>query len=78
MLTRLCTDGHLTVFYVNATPLIFFSRNFILRDVPQIQYKNPLVQIVTSRNTTEYPQIKLFFGKFKLYAIVMAEKVYCH
>merc|ERR1712071_45174 len=36
-------------------------RNFLLRDVPQIQYKNPLVQIVTFRDATDFPQIKLFF-----------------
>eukprot|EP00794_Sanderia_malayensis_P006054 gene6055-6756_t len=36
-------------------------KNFILRDVPQLQYKNPLVQMMTFRNATDFPQIKLYF-----------------
>ena len=39
-------------------------RNFIFKDVPQFQYKNPDVQFVTSKSgAVSSPRIDIFFGK---------------
>ena len=39
-------------------------RNFIFKDVPQLQYKNPDVQFVTSKSAAVgSPRIDVFFGK---------------
>ncbi|KXJ13963.1 probable 28S ribosomal protein S25, mitochondrial [Exaiptasia diaphana] len=37
-------------------------RNFIYKDLPQIQYKNNGVQFISSRNTSEIPKVDIFFG----------------
>lgn len=55
--------------YLEATPLILltvmfaFFRQFIFWYLPQMQYKNPHVQIVTLRNLTPSPFITCYFGK---------------
>lgn len=41
----------------------FLSRDFVFWKLPQIQQKNPYVQIVTFKNMTPSPFIKCFFGK---------------
>ncbi|XP_074609484.1 small ribosomal subunit protein mS25-like isoform X3 [Acropora palmata] len=37
-------------------------RNFIFKDVPQIQFKNRTVQIMTLRNQSDIPLINVFLG----------------
>lgn len=49
-------------------------RNFIYKDVPQIQYKNRTVQITTTRNRLTYPVVHVFFGRYwKLYDIILSQ-----
>lgn len=42
--------------------MILLLRDFIFWCLPQIQYKNPNVQIVTFRNKTPSPFIKCYYG----------------
>lgn len=37
-------------------------RNFIYKDIPQIQFKNQGVQIMTTRNKSNIPVVNVFFG----------------
>ena len=43
--------------------VVFPARNFIYKDIPQIQYKNHAVQIMALRNKLHNPVINVFFGK---------------
>ena len=36
-------------------------RDFILRDLPRVQYKNPQIQFVCFRDKYEFPQINFYF-----------------
>ncbi|XP_057296558.1 28S ribosomal protein S25, mitochondrial-like [Hydractinia symbiolongicarpus] len=36
-------------------------RDFVLRDLPRVQYKNPTKQFVCFRNKDEYPHLTLFY-----------------
>lgn len=49
-------------------------RNFIYKDVPQIQYKNRTVQITTTRNRLTYPVVHVFFGNGKKVAMDVESK----
>ena len=37
--------------------------------VPQLQYKNPKVQVITFKNMTPSPFIRCFFGKLKFISL---------
>ena len=51
---------HILCTAVNSTD--FYCRNFIFKDVPQLQYKNPNVQFTTNKNNTNTSRIDVFFG----------------
>lgn len=40
------------------------ARDFVFWTIPQLQYKNPEVQVVTFKNMTPTPFIKCYYGKF--------------
>ncbi|XP_052903536.1 probable 28S ribosomal protein S25, mitochondrial isoform X1 [Anopheles moucheti] len=40
------------------------ARDFVFWNIPQVQYKNPKVQVVTFKNMTPSPFIRCYFGKF--------------
>lgn len=50
---------------------IFQRRNFIFKDVPQIQFKNRTVQIMTLRNQSDIPLINVFLGKLWIVRMVI-------
>lgn len=39
------------------------AKSFVFWTIPQLQYKNPSVQIVTFKNMTPSPFIRCYFGK---------------
>jgi len=49
-------------------------RNFIYKDIPQIQYKNRKVQIMTTRNRLNHPVVNIFFGDGKKVMIDVESK----
>lgn len=42
--------------------LVFLHRDFVFWQVPQVQYKNPGVQLVTLKNMTPSPFIRFYYG----------------
>ncbi|EDO42540.1 predicted protein [Nematostella vectensis] len=40
-------------------------RNFIYKDLPQIQYKNNAVQFITAKDRTDFPTVDIFYGDGK-------------
>lgn len=42
------------------------ARAFVFWSVPQLQYKNPNVHVVTFKNLTPTPFIKCYYGKLSL------------
>ncbi|KAK3751528.1 hypothetical protein QZH41_019420, partial [Actinostola sp. cb2023] len=49
-------------------------RNFIFKDLPQIQFKNNGVQFIASRNTSEIPKVDVFFGDGRKVLIDVEDK----
>lgn len=41
----------------------FLTRDYVFWNLPQIQYKNPDVQVITFKNMTPSPFIRCYFGK---------------
>lgn len=39
-------------------------RNFVFWNLPQVQYKNPNVQVISFRNMTPSPFIRCYFGRY--------------
>lgn len=39
------------------------AKSFVFWTLPQLQYKNPAVQVVTFKNMTPSPFIRCYFGK---------------
>lgn len=39
------------------------AKKFVFWSLPQLQYKNPKVQVVTFKNMTPSPFIRCYFGK---------------
>lgn len=54
---------------------LLFFRQFIFWYLPQMQYKNPHVQIVTLRNLTPSPFITCYFGKICSYILLFYHSV---
>ncbi|XP_076237854.1 mitochondrial ribosomal protein S25 [Calliopsis andreniformis] len=50
------------------------TRQFVFWNLPQIQYKNPKVQIVTFKNLTPSPFIKCYYGDGKTMLIDIDNK----
>ena len=50
---------------------LFQCRNFIFKDIPQIQFKNRTVQITTLRNQSDIPLINVFLGELWVVRMVM-------
>ena len=50
----------LIVEYVSV--LLNICRNFIYKDLPQVQFKNRLTQFLTVRNRTPIPVVDIFYG----------------
>lgn len=46
----------------NVDALFLFSRKFVFFNIPQIQYKNPWVQIMMFKNMTPSPFLKFYLG----------------
>lgn len=44
----------------------YVFREFCFWYLPQIQYKNPYVQLMTLKNMTPSPFIRCFYGKYTL------------
>ena len=42
---------------------MLYYRNFVFWKLPQLQYKNPAIQVVTFKNMTPSPFIRCYFGK---------------
>lgn len=42
------------------------AKAFVFWTIPQLQYKNPDVQVITFRNLTPSPFIRCYFGKMSL------------
>ncbi len=38
------------------------AKNFVFWNIPQVQYKNPGVQVITFKNMTPSPFIRCYFG----------------
>lgn len=53
-------------------------RDFIFWYLPQIQYKNPNVQIVSFKNMTPTPFIRCFYGNFIIAFPVIANIYICY
>lgn len=49
-------------------------RNFIYKDIPQIQFKNRGTQIMTTRNKSNTPVVNVFFGDGKKVMIDVEDK----
>lgn len=63
LIHKLC-NFHLKEFKFNL--LNFFSlRDFVFWHVPQIQYKNPSVQVVTFKNMTPSPFVRCYYDDGK-------------
>lgn len=45
------------------------AQAFIFWTLPQLQYKNPHVQVVTLKNMTPSPFIRCFYGELKIYQL---------
>lgn len=50
---------------------LFQCRNFIFKDIPQIQFKNRTVQIMTLRNQSDIPLVNVFLGELWVVRMVM-------
>lgn len=46
--------------------MMSFDRKFVLFNIPQIQYKNPWVQIMMFKNMTPSPFLRFYLGKMKI------------
>lgn len=51
--------------YINFNFLITF-RDFVFWYLPQVQYKNPNVQVIAFKNMTPTPFIRCFYGNYKV------------
>lgn len=49
------------MFESNKLKYLFF-RDFVFWNLPQVQYKNPDVQVATFKNLTPTPFIKCYYG----------------
>lgn len=53
-----------------------FCRKFVFFNVPQIQYKNPWVQIMMFKNMTPSPFLKFYLGVYSCEMSVMVYLVF--
>lgn len=49
----------------NGYTFMFYSSDFVFWHLPQIQYKNPEVQVVTFKNMTPSPFVRCYFDDGK-------------
>lgn len=54
----------------------FFLREFVFWHLPQLQYKNPNVQVVTFKNMTPTPFIRCYYGMYLLHIQLIYLYVY--
>ena len=50
---------------------VLLCRNFIFKDLPQLQFKNRAVQFLTMKNQMPHGNLKLFYGRRHLYPPIM-------
>lgn len=50
------------------------AKSFVFWTLPQLQYKNPEVQVCTFKNMTPSPFIRCYFGEFEKLSLLPSQK----